>query len=148
MIFPKKPKKKKPRKPLLQRSLKKLNDGRKCLENACMDLWRKIVSFGKDRCEWCGKVHSVYHCHHIISKGSCAALKYDPLNGIYLGAGCHLKVHTTGAMDFSRWLDREFPGRYDKLCLRRSNLFKNSKSNLELVKISLQNESNELKEGK
>jgi len=133
---------------LSKRSKKKMDDGRRDLENECMALWVEIVSFGKQVCEWCnGKVrHSKHDCHHVYSRGSSPALKYEPENGIYLGARCHMRAENEGSMEFSDFLkDYWGPERLERLKLRRGNYFKNSASNLELPKIGLQNQLNKMK---
>ena len=139
--FPKPGKKAKAEKLQLSKwSKKKMDNGVKQLENECMNLWRQIVSFGKDCCEWDGKPHFVYQCHHVITKGSSKALKFDTDNGVHLGKGSHYSAHNHGSMDFSRWFDKKFPGRYDRLLLRKHNHCPQTVSNLTLIKIGLEKE--------
>jgi len=131
---------KKRKKPIPKRAKCKMDDGRKDLEDKCMNLWRRIVSHNKCKCEWCRKPALVYQCHHVITKSSSAALKYDSENGIYLCKGCHFRVHNHNSMDFSLWFDKKFPGRYERLLLRKNNFCAQTASNLTLIKTSLENE--------
>jgi len=137
---------KKKRKSLSRRAKKKMDDGRKDLEDACMDLWRKIVSCGMTVCVWCLKPARVYQCHHIITKGSSKALKYDTDNGIFLCQGCHYRAHNSGSMDFAKFYEENYPGKYEKLLLRKKNKIDLSKSGLIALKNGLEHELNCLEE--
>lgn len=139
------PKKKAKKKALSKRSKRKMDDGRKDLENECMDLWRLIVSHGKTVCEWCRRPHAVYQCHHIFSKGSSKALKYDPENGIYLGMGCHRAGHREKATQFNDFVKECLtPAVYQKLKLRSNNMVDHSLNGLKLIKKGLQQELDKL----
>ena len=102
------------------------------------------MSHDKTVCEWCRKPSMVYQCHHIITKGSSGALRFESDNGIFLCKGCHYKVHNAGYLDFSVWFVKTFPGRFEKLKARKYNHFKNNVGNLELMEMSLKNELEEL----
>lgn len=58
----------------------------------CLALWSKIVRTNANhKCEWCGSPAT--EAHHMVAKKTCAALKFDVLNGVALCAKCHFRYH-------------------------------------------------------
>jgi len=135
-------------------SMQELRDGElmkrpsiKALSNRCMGLWRQIVAYNKTTCEWCHMPSMVFQAHHVVTKGSSCALRFEPENGVYLCKGCHFKVHNFGYLDFSEWFLKNHAERWERLKLRKYNHFKMNKGNLELTEMKLKQELKDLGNG-
>ena len=117
---------------------------RKALIKACDKLWSAIVKERADMaCEICGKVEHL-NSHHIITR-SDKVLRWHIHNGLSLCAGCHtlsskLSAHKS-PFAFVEWFNKKFPFRYEKLKMMKGKPFKTNISNMELVKLYLEQEA-------
>ena len=65
------------------------------LKKAREDADRATQEWGRrhyNRCEGCD-AWGIDCLHHFITKGSCAALRYEPINLIPICKKCHYKIH-------------------------------------------------------
>lgn len=121
-------KKKKTRKPRLE-SLPKIR-------RRLMRLWTETVHRMHDgKCAICGKVHgevdpktgrpSYMNAHHIEPRATCAALRYDPMNGILLCPSCHKFGRNSahkGTIWFITWLMNNRRDQYDYIMAHRDDV--------------------------
>jgi len=62
-----------------------LKSAKKRLAKECHELWRNILFLrAGHKCEYYGCNREATQPHHVITKGSCNHLRYDPDNGIAL----------------------------------------------------------------
>lgn len=101
-----------------------------------MRLWTERVH--KDQggvCAVCGKVHgepdpktgkaSFMNAHHIEPRATCAALRYDPKNGILLCPSCHKFGRNSahkGTIWFITWLQNNRKDQYDYVMKHRDDV--------------------------
>lgn len=84
--------------------------------NQRADLLVKQLVHERDgnKCVKCGKSERI-QAAHILSKGRYQRLRFEPLNILTLCVGCHLFGAHKDPVDFARWLESKYPGRYDQL---------------------------------
>lgn len=101
-----------------------------------MRLWTETVHRMHDgKCAICGKVHgevdpktgkpSYMNAHHIEPRATCAALRYDPMNGILLCPSCHKFGRNSahkGTIWFVTWLMNNRRDQYDYIMLHRDDV--------------------------
>lgn len=111
----------------------------KSLKKECDEIWSKIVKLKAGmKSEISGKTESL-HSHHIVGKPNYR-LRYEIENGICLTAGEHFfGIHHTGRQKEYESKIKRVKGKdiYDRLEKLKGD---NSKTNLKLVKIYLQEE--------
>lgn len=113
---------------------------RKKLIKRCDDLFSKQVRT-RGECEKCGQTVRL-SCAHIISR-TYMATRWDQDNALCLCSGCHLFWHKEPILA-SRWLEQKWPGRFDKLNLKRQAI---TKVDLQNVFLMLRHETGAGKEG-
>lgn len=101
-----------------------------------MKLWTaKVHAMHGGRCAICRKMHgevdpktgkpSYMNAHHIEPRATCAALRYDPMNGILLCPSCHKFGRNSahkGTIWFITWLMQNRPWQYDYVMLHRDDV--------------------------
>lgn len=85
---------------------------RKQLIKKCDDICRTIVH-ARASCEHCGKQESL-QWHHIISREE-KKVRWNLDNSLLLCAGCHLYWWHKYPGRALKWLEEQWPGRYDYL---------------------------------
>lgn len=101
-----------------------------------MKLWtEKVHELHDGRCAVCGKKHgfvdpatgkpSYMNAHHIEPRATCAALRYDPMNGILLCPSCHKFGRNSahkGSIWFITWLIANRKDQYDYIMAHRDDV--------------------------
>lgn len=101
-----------------------------------MKLWTEAVHLRDgDKCAVCGKVHgaidektgkpSYMNAHHIEPRATCAALRYDPMNGILLCPSCHKFGRNSahkGMVWFVTWLMNHRSDQYTHVMSHRDDM--------------------------
>lgn len=123
-----------------------------------MRMWtEKVHKMHGSKCAICGKVHgevdpktgkpSYMNAHHIEPRATCAALRYDPLNGILLCPYCHKFGRNSahkGTIWFITWLMLHRTEQYKYVMSHRDDVVNiNDRSYLESVENRLKNEPTE-----
>lgn len=123
-----------------------------------MRLWtEKVHDMQGHKCAVCGKRHgaidedtgkaSFMNAHHIEPRATCAALRYDPLNGILLCPSCHKFGRNSahkGAIWFVTWLYRHRRLQYDYvMCHRDDTVNINDRAYLDSVEAILKADPDE-----
>lgn len=118
-----------------KKKLKKLEPLPK-IRRRLMRLWtEKVHTMQNGVCAVCGKKHgeiddktgkpSYMNAHHIEPRATCAALRYDPLNGILLCPSCHKFGRNSahkGAIWFITWLQNHRKKQYDYVMQHRDDV--------------------------
>lgn len=117
-----------------------------------MRMWTdKVHNMQHEVCAICGKAHgsidpktgkpSYLNAHHIEPRATCAALRYDPMNGILLCPSCHKFGRNSahkGSIWFITWLQNHRKGQYDYVMSHRDNVVNiNDRTYLDTVEASL-----------
>lgn len=117
-----------------------------------MRMWtEKVHSLQEGRCAVCGKVHgavdpatgkpSYMNAHHIEPRATCAALRYDPMNGILLCPSCHKFGRNSahkGSIWFITWLYNNRREQYDYVMQHRDDVVNiNDREYLDSIEKSL-----------
>ena len=123
-----------------------------------MRLWtEKVHSMQGGKCAVCGKAHgeidpktgkpSYLNAHHIEPRATCAALRYDPLNGILLCPSCHKFGRNSahkGAIWFVTWLMGHRTDQYLYVMNHRDDIVNiNDRMYLESLETRLKTESSQ-----
>ena len=101
-----------------------------------MRMWtEKVHSMQHEVCAVCGKAHgsidpitckpSYLNAHHIEPRATCAALRYDPINGILLCPSCHKFGRNSahkGSIWFITWLHDHRRLQYDYVMNHRDEV--------------------------
>lgn len=101
-----------------------------------MRLWTsKVHNIYNGKCAICGKVHgevdpktgkpSYMNAHHIEPRATCAALRYDPMNGILLCPSCHKFGRNSahkGTIWFITWLMKNRRDQYEYILIHRDDV--------------------------
>lgn len=121
-----------------------------------MKLWtERVHEIHGHKCAICGKVHgevdpktgkpSYMNAHHIEPRATCAALRYDPMNGILLCPSCHKFGRNSahkGTIWFITWLMNNRPEQYEYVLKHRDDVVNiNDRAYLESVEIKLKEET-------
>ena len=110
-----------------------------------MRLWTQAVHVAwGGRCAVCGSGH-VPNAHHIENRNTCAALRYDPMNGVLLCPSHHKfgkdSAHK-GGIWFAHWLQTHHRDRWDYvLAHRRDELNVNDRAALAEIEERLKKEA-------
>lgn len=141
---------KKTKKPKLESTVK--------IRRRLMRLWTdKVHTMQKGKCAVCGKLHgekdpktgkpSYMNAHHIEPRATCAALRYDPLNGILLCPSCHKFGRNSahkGTIWFITWLINNRPEQYQYVMSHRDEIVNiNDRQYLANVEANLKSEASE-----
>lgn len=117
-----------------------------------MRMWTaKVHSIHGGKCAVCGKKHgevdpntgktSYMNAHHIEPRATCAALRYDPMNGILLCPSCHKFGRNSahkGMIWFITWLMNNRREQYDYILVHRDDVVNiNDREYLKKVEDSL-----------
>ncbi len=80
-----------------------------------LDGYVRQIVFARDgnKCVFDGSVSFLQACH-VLPKGRCPRLRYEPFNVVCGCAGCHLRWHSDPRFMLAEF-DRLFPGRYEQL---------------------------------
>jgi len=106
----------------------------------CDLLWSKLVKLRAGYvCEHCGS-EKIMQGHHIISSTNWN-LRFDEENGICLCRYCHIFWLKQFPTDYVKWLNEKWPGRVERLELRRNQ---KPKHDYTLLKIYLDAEIKKL----
>lgn len=73
-------------------------------------------------CDRCGSTKNL-QAAHIISR-TYMATRFDLENLLCLCAGCHLYWWHKEPIEAARWLEEKYPGRYDRLNVKRQAISK------------------------
>lgn len=87
------------------------------INNSLDKLWSEIIR-SKGFCERCGKTENL-QAAHIITRSN-RMVRWDEFNGLCLCAGCHLFWAHKEPLEFSRFVEENYPGRVEYL-LREKN---------------------------
>lgn len=106
----------------------------------CDTLWRDLIILRDGgACVKCGTIH-ILQAHHLISR-TYWSLRHEPDNGLCMCRNCHIFWIRQYPLDYARWLEREYPGLYDKLKLRKHQ---KPKHDYTLVRMFLEGEIKKL----
>ena len=120
-----------------------------------MRMWtEKVHKMHGSKCAICGKVHgevdpktgkpSYMNAHHIEPRATCAALRYDPMNGILLCPSCHKFGRNSahkGTIWFITWLMNNRPEQYKYVMAHRDDVVNiNDRTYLDSVENKLKEE--------
>ena len=122
-----------------------MTDLRKKLIRDCDNLFRKIIySRDKCSCQRCKATAKQLNCSHFYSR-SIKVLRWNQLNAVCLCVGCHFWGHQN-PLEFSEWYKNHIGlNAFNNLTLSRSNRFRTSESNLEIMKLVLETDLEKIK---
>lgn len=60
-----------------------------------------LVHARPNKCQWCGRINTIFHCHHIYHKQSYPMVRHDLLNLVKICAKCHFLIHHGRELDFA-----------------------------------------------
>ncbi len=109
----------------------------------CLELWKTLIKLRTGYVcerESCQSTH-VMQGHHIISSTNWN-LRFDEENGICLCRYCHIIWLKQYPTDYVKWLNEKWPGRLERLELRRHV---KTKHDYTLLKIYLEAEIHKFK---
>jgi len=100
-----------------------MEKNRRLIINKLDKLWRDAVN-SVGSCDYCGSSSRKLNAHHIVTR-SVSALRWKMLNGICLCSYHHslssdFSAHKT-PLEFHAFLEKKYPGRYDKLMIMKRN---------------------------
>lgn len=110
----------------------------------CDLLWSELVKLrAGGKCEKCGKTEQL-QSHHIVPRTDWN-LRFDELNGVCLCFRDHFYWAHKDMLGFGKWFVEKFPGRGERLELRRRQKGKPGKQDYTLLRIYLESEIKKFK---